>query len=49
MAAVAIAAAAIRSPCDGHRHSVLTNVRQDVQAVLMESSRVGFLGDAAEP
>ncbi len=27
----------------------LTNVQQDVQQWFMESSRVGFLGDAAEP
>ena len=27
----------------------LMNVQQDVQSVLMESSGVGFLGDAADP
>ena len=42
MAAAALAAAAIRSPCDAALASVLTNVQQDVQAVLTESSGSGF-------
>jgi hypothetical protein len=49
MAAAALAAAAVLFAVRPALALRLNNVQQDVQVVLMESSRVGFLGDAAEP